>query len=103
MLEMYDDFRKGQLSLNDFTDAVRYIESYVFRRAVCSIPTNSLNNTFATFSRALKKDRYLESMLFHFLQMPSYRRFPNDEEFSREIKVRNLYSNNPSQLLASET
>ena len=33
-------------------------------------------------------------MLFHFLQMPSYRRFPNDEEFSREIKVRNLYSNN---------
>ena len=94
MLEMYDDYRKGQLSLNDFNDAVRYIESYVFRRAVCSIPTNSLNNTFATFSRALKKDRYLESMLFHFLQMPSYRRFPNDEEFSREIKVRNLYSNN---------
>ena len=94
MLEMYDDYRKGQLSLNDFTDAVRYTESYVFRRAVCSIPTNSLNNTFATFSRALKKDRYLESMLFHFLQMPSYRRFPNDEEFSREIKVRNLYSNN---------
>ena len=94
ILEMYDDYRKGQLSLSDFTDAVRYIESYVFRRAVCSIPTNSLNNTFATFSRALKKDRYLESMLFHFLQMPSYRRFPNDEEFSREIKVRNLYSNN---------
>ena len=92
MLEMYDDYRKSQLSLNDLTDAVRYIESYVFRRAVCSIPTNSLNNTFANFSRALKKDRYLESMLFHFLQMPSYRRFPNDEEFSREIKVRNLLS-----------
>ena len=86
MLEMYDDYRKGQLSLNDFNDAVRYIESYVFRRAVCSIPTNSLNNTFATFSRALKKDRYLESMLFHFLQMPSYRRFPNDEEFSRKSR-----------------
>ena len=94
MLEMYDDYRKGRLSLDEFTDAVRYIESYVFRRAVCSIPTNSLNNTFATFSRALKKDRYLESMLFHFLQMPSYRRFPNNEEFSREIQVRNLYSNN---------
>ena len=94
MLEMYDDYRKGQLSFNDFTDAVRYIESYVFRRAVCSVPPNSHNNTFATFSRALKKDRYLESMLFHFLQMPSYRRFPNDEEFSKEIKVRNLYSNN---------
>ena len=28
----------------------------------CAIPTNSLNKTFSTFSRALKKDRYLESI-----------------------------------------
>ena len=34
----------------------------MFRRAVCGIPTNSMNKTFATFSRALKKDRYLESI-----------------------------------------
>ena len=93
MLEMYEDYRKDTLSLADFTDAVRYIESYVFRRAICAIPTNSLNNTFATFARALNKDRYLESMVAHFLQMPSYRRFPNDEEFSREIQTKPLYSN----------
>ena len=99
MLEMYEDYRKNSLSLKDFTDAVRYIESYVFRRAICSIPTNSLNNTFATFGRALKKDRYLESMLAHFLQMPSYRRFPNDEEFSREIQTKNLYNNRTSYWL----
>ena len=101
MLEMYDDYRNDndKLSLNDFTDAVRYIESYVFRRAVCSIPTNSLNNTFANFGRALKKDKYIESMLAHFLQMPSYRRFPNDEEFSREIQVKNLYNNRASYWL----
>ena len=92
MLEMYDDYRKNMLSLKDFTNAVRYIESYVFRRAICSIPTNSLNNTFATFGRALKKEHYLESMLAHFQQMPSYRRFPNDEEFSRELQTKNLYN-----------
>ena len=33
MLEMYNDYRKGQLTLKDFTDAIRYIESYVFRRS----------------------------------------------------------------------
>ena len=99
MLDMYEDYRRNSLSLKDFTDAVRYIESYVFRRAICSIPTNSLNNTFATFGRALKKDRYLESMLAHFLQMPSYRRFPNDEEFSREIQTKNLYNNRTSYWL----
>ena len=93
LLELYDDYSKDKLSVDDFVEAVRYIESYVFRRAVCSIPTNSLNKTFATFGRSLKKDRYLESMLAHFQQLPSYRRFPNDEEFSREIKMRNLYNN----------
>ena len=99
ILEMYDDYHKGRLSLNDFTQAVRYIESYVFRRAICDIPTNSLNNTFAYFRRALKKDQYLESILAHFIQMPSYRRFPNDEEFSREIQVKNLYNNRTSYWL----
>ena len=99
ILEMYEDYHKNKLSIDDFVDGVRYIESYVFRRAVCSIPTNSLNNTFATFGRALKKDRYIDSMLSHFLQMPSYRRFPNDEEFSREIQVRNLYNNRASYWL----
>ncbi len=68
------------------------MEAYVFRRAVCAIPTNSLNKTFATFGRALRKDRYLESIQAHLLTLPSYRRFPNDEEFRRELMVRDLYN-----------
>ena len=72
--------------------AVRLVEAYVFRRAVCAIPTNSLNKTFATFRRSLKKDRYLESIQAHFLLLPSYRRFPNDEEFKREFAARDLYN-----------
>src|SRR5690625_125491 len=59
---------------------------------MCAMPTNYLNKTFANFGRALKKDRYLESMLAHFLGLPSYRRFPNDEEFKRELSVRDLYN-----------
>ena len=102
MMEMYDDYHKDKLSIDDFLDGVRYIESYVFRRAVCSIPTNSLNNTFATFGRALKKDRYIDSMLSHFLQIPSYRRFPNDEEFFREILGKEPLQQS-GQLLAAQT
>lgn len=92
LLELYADFDSGVLDRDDFLAAVRLIESYVFRRAVCSIPTNSMNKTFATFGRALKKDRYLESIMAHFLLMPSYRRFPSDEEFREQIKVRDLYN-----------
>ena len=92
LLELYDDFANGRLESTDFEAAVRLVEAYVFRRAVCAIPTNSLNKTFATFGRALQKDRYLESVQAHLLKLPSYRRFPGDEEFKREFVVRDLYN-----------
>lgn len=92
LLELYFDYTQHTLTKEDFVSAVRLIESYVFRRAICNIPTNSLNKTFSTFGRVLKKDRYWESIQAQFLLMPSYRRFPNDEEFKREIQVRDLYN-----------
>jgi len=64
----------------------------VFRRAICAIPTNSLNKIFAGLARTLKKDRYLESVRAALLLLPSYRRFPGDEEFQRELKQRDLYN-----------
>ena len=91
-LELYDDHVHGRLSKDDFVEVVRLVEAYVFRRAVCAIPTNSLNKTFATFGRVLKKDRYIESIQAHLLTMPSYRRFPSDEEFKRALSARDLYN-----------
>ena len=93
LLELYDDyFEHERLGAGDFESAVRLVEAYVFRRAVCAIPTNSLNKTFATFGRVLRKDRYLESIQVHLLALPSYRRFPTNEEFKRELMVRDLYN-----------
>jgi len=92
LLELYHDYDTGMLEKLDFLRAVRLVEAYVFRRAVCAIPTNSLNKTFATFSRVLRKDRYLESIEVHFMTMPSYRRFPDDEEFRRAMAQRDLYN-----------
>ena len=92
LLELYHDFVSGILPEKEFLKAVRTIESYVFRRAVCTIPTNSMNKTFATMSKRLKKDRYLTSLEEIFLTLPSYRRFPRDDEFKRELKIKDLYN-----------
>lgn len=92
LLELYHDYVHGLLDPRDFARIVRLIESYVFRRAVCAIPTNSLNKTFANFGRAIRKDKYVESIEAHFLTLPSYRRFPSSEEFTRELVVRDLYN-----------
>jgi uncharacterized protein with ParB-like and HNH nuclease domain/predicted transport protein len=92
LLELYNDYANDVLNKTDFAEAIRLVEAYVFRRAICAIPTNSMNKTFATFTKVLKKDRYLESIKAHFLTMPSYRRFPKDEEFERDIQTRDLYN-----------
>ncbi|MDO8985653.1 DUF262 domain-containing protein [Cypionkella sp.] len=92
LLELYADYVKGVLAKTDFVRAVRLVEAYVFRRAICAIPPNSLNKTFATFARELRKDRYLESIEAHLMTLPSYRRFPNDDEFRLEMSRRDLYN-----------
>ena len=92
LLELYDDHAHDRLTANDLLRIVRLVEAYAFRRAVCSIPTNSQNKTFATFARSIDKSRYYESVCQRLMQMPSYRRFPQDEEFKREIAVRDLYN-----------
>ena len=92
LLELYDDYTREKLELADFEAIARLVEAYVFRRAVCAIPTNSLNKTFATFGRSLQKNRYLESAQAHLLSLPSYRIFPDDIRFKRELTQRDLYN-----------
>lgn len=92
LLEVYDDYASGVLAKNDFVQIVRLIEAYVFRRNICSIPTNSLNKTFSTFMKSVDRMRYVESVKAQFILLPSYRRFPNDVEFGNELQTRDVYN-----------
>lgn len=92
LLALYEDFAANILSKDDLLKILRLTESYVFRRAICNIPPNSLNKTFANFSKAIDKSRYVESVEAAYQLMPSYRRFPRDDEFMREIKLRDLFN-----------
>lgn len=92
LLELYYDYSNEILTKDEFLAGLRLIESYVFRRAICAIPTNSMNKTFANLSKSLNKGKYLESLQAAFQLLPTYRRFPNDEEFRREIENRDMYN-----------
>ena len=94
LMEVYQDYSQERITRDEFLVITRMVENYVFRRAICDVPTNSLRQTFATFMRQVDKDRYVESVRANFLLLPSYRRFPGDEEFIRQIQVRNLYKFN---------
>lgn len=92
LLQVYARYDEGGISRDDFLSIVRLVEAYVFRRSICAIPTNSLNKTFATFTRGLQDDSFLKSAQAAFQLLPSYRRFPNDDEFRREFESRDIYN-----------
>ncbi|MGN6127567.1 MAG: GmrSD restriction endonuclease domain-containing protein [Humibacter sp.] len=92
LLEAYSDYELGTLDGDELHEIVQMVTSYVFRRAVCRIPTNSLNKTFAGFSGAVRKDHYVDSVKAQFLGMKSYRAFPTDAEFRQALVTTDLYN-----------
>lgn len=92
LMEAYTDFELGTIEERDLLEIVEMVTSYILRRAVVRIPTNSLNTTFATFGKSVRKDRYLESVKAHFLRMQGYRRFPTDAEFADKLQTEDLYN-----------
>ena len=92
LMEIYSDFEEGIIEEKDFIEVIKLVESYVFRRSICQIPTNSMNKTFAEFTRHIEKSDYLSSLKGHFYQLKSYRRFPSDAEFKSVLLYRDVYN-----------
>jgi uncharacterized protein with ParB-like and HNH nuclease domain/predicted transport protein len=92
LLPVYDDYSKGVITKNEFSEILSLIENYVFRRAICGIPTNSLNKTFATLYKLMQKVNYLEGIKAAFQLMDGYKRFPEDAEFEKEIVIKDVYN-----------
>ncbi|UOR46858.1 DUF262 and DUF1524 domain-containing protein [Helicobacter pylori] len=81
LLELYSDYSDGVLSKDDFIPIITLIESYICRRAVCGLDTNSLNKVFPSFTRYIQKDEYFKSLKAHFGYLTEKQRFPNNDEF----------------------
>lgn len=92
LLEVYDDYVYDLINERDVIKIFKLIESYVLRRAICGIPTNSMNKTFASLSRNIEKSNYLETTEIAFAKMTSYKRFPDNAEFCREIIAKDIYN-----------
>ncbi|WP_025451281.1 DUF262 and DUF1524 domain-containing protein [Helicobacter pylori] len=83
LLELYSDYSDGVLSKADFIPIIALIESYICRRAVCGLGTNSLNKVFPSFTKHIQKDEYFKSLEVHFGYLTEKQRFPNNDEFKK--------------------
>jgi len=91
-LAVYSDYHEKLLTEEEFHEILCLVENYVFRRAICGIPTNSLNKTFSGLHKLLKQDAYLESVNAAFKLLDNYKRFPGDVEFEKEIVAKDVYN-----------
>ncbi|KHL90698.1 hypothetical protein HPY499_02390 [Helicobacter pylori] len=91
LLELYSDYSDGVLSGQDFTSIIQLTESYICRRAVCGLGTNSLNKVFPSFTKHIQKDEYFKSLKAHFVYLTEKQRFPNNDEFKEHFITIDFY------------
>lgn len=91
LLNLYDDYSCQILIKEDFKKILQVVISYLWRRAICEIPTNSLSKTFATLYQAVDKDDYVNSVIKAFVFKSSYKRFPSDYEVREKLQTKDIY------------
>lgn len=92
LLPVFHDYANEKISLEEFVEILSLTENYVFRRAICGVPTNSLNKTFLMLYRSINPESYLQSVKAAYQILETYKRFPSDVEFSTAFKTKDVYN-----------
>lgn len=85
-----------KLTLDEVTDILLTTESYLFRRVICDLPTNSLNKIFLLLHKEIVRydgteDNYVEKFKYAILSKKERARFPEDDEFITSFSERQIY------------
>lgn len=102
LLEVFRFMDEGRLSRRQVTDICLALESYIFRRLICDIPTNALSKLFVSLHKEILRldaadgekesaDRYVEKLLYILSRKRERSKFPMDEEFMTSLANKNIY------------
>lgn len=96
-MPLLGEVKAGTVSALDFAEVVEILDSYLFRRFICGVPTNALNKIFATLYSEIhrlrsEEDRFSEVLAYSLRRRSTTSRFPDDEEFNEAFATRNLYN-----------
>ena len=92
LLKVHHDCEEGIISEDELEQIIRLCISYVLRRSICDIPTNSLNKTFATLKNEIKSEDYVNSIKAFFIMRNDYKEFPDDDKFTMAFVTRDIYN-----------
>lgn len=85
------------LSLDDVTEICRTVEAYLFRRAICDLPSNTLTKVFLTLCSDIKRfdgtySNFVEKMKYVLATKREKAAFPDDETFIEGLRFKNVYA-----------
>ncbi len=92
LLKIHHDYDEELITLDELKEMLKLCISYVLRRAICEIPTNSMNKTFATLKNYIKPDDYLNSVKAFFVLQDTYKEFPDNDKFEGAFVTRDIYN-----------
>lgn len=92
LLKIHRDCEEGIITSYEMKEILKLCISYVIRRSICEIPTNSLNKTFATMKNYIRPDDYVNSVKAFFLTQDSYKEFPDNDKFEIAFVSRDIYN-----------
>lgn len=92
LLRVHRDCSEGIITEDELQEILMYCISYVFRRNICDIPTNSMNKTFATLKNYIHPEDYMNSVKAFFVLQETYKEFPDDDKFAAAFVARDIYN-----------
>ncbi|WP_236785593.1 DUF262 and DUF1524 domain-containing protein [Anaerococcus ihuae] len=92
LLKIHHDSEEGLITSDELKEILKLCISYVLRRAICEIPTNSLNKTFATMKNYIRPNDYVNSVKAFFLMLDTYKEFPDNDKFEVAFVSRDIYN-----------
>lgn len=92
LLKIHHDCAEGLITSDELKKILKLCISCVLRRAICEIPTNSMNKTFATLKNYIRPDDYLNSVKAFFVMQDTYKEFPDNDKFEGAFESRDIYN-----------
>lgn len=92
LLKVHNDCAEGTITEDNLKEILRLCISYVLRRSICDLPTNSMNKTFATLRNSIRPDDYMNSVKAFFVLQDTYKEFPDNDKFMAAFMSRDIYT-----------
>lgn len=100
LLPLINYWKLNKIDFKALIGSLKVVETFIFRRTMCSFPTNALNKIFATlFSETIKltnqgNTEFLPVLSYILINKADSSRYPKDSEFLKSFDDKDIYDMN---------